>query len=74
MVETITLIIVFIWVPQAIYQILNWTYWWQVKEYRLDRFSVFLRTYEGRNNLLVNYILLKFILLLFSLSSYFGCI
>src|SRR3989344_5948373 len=23
-------------------------YWWQIKEYRLDRFLVFLRTYTGK--------------------------
>lgn len=62
----IFLIIFIIWLPQAIYQILVWSYWWQVKEYRLDRFWIFLKTADGRQKLGLNIIILKFIVLVFS--------
>lgn len=50
-----------LWLPQAIHQIFVWTYWWQVKEYRLDRFLVFLKTKDGRYLLGVNKLLLKLV-------------
>ena len=40
------------------------TYWWQVKEYRFDRFWVFLKTKEGQNKTEVTWFLVKFLLLL----------
>jgi UDP-N-acetylmuramoyl-tripeptide--D-alanyl-D-alanine ligase len=39
------------WTPQAVRQLLNWTYWLQVKEYRLDRFGVFWKSKSGRKKL-----------------------
>ncbi|MFZ5933062.1 MAG: Mur ligase family protein [Patescibacteria group bacterium] len=53
------LVIGLLWLPQAIHQLLGWIYWWQVKEYRLDRIKVFLSTKTGRRNLGIHFILLK---------------
>lgn len=40
-----------VWLVQAIRQIMMWSYWLQVKEYRLDRFRVFLKSKTGRKQL-----------------------
>jgi len=42
-------------------------YWWQVKEYRLDRFLIFLKTKEGQEKTDFAWLLTKFFLLLFLL-------
>ena len=60
----IYLIIILLWLPQAVYQILTWTYWWQIKEYRFDRFWVFLKTSYGREKLGLYSICLKFLALI----------
>jgi len=67
MVETITLVIILFWLPQAIYQVLNWTYWWQVKEYRFDRFFVFLKTKDGKEKLDLIPIFLKLSILIIAI-------
>jgi len=54
-----------LWLLQAVYQVLCWTYWLQVKEYRLDRFWVFLKTSDGRRRLGLIIIFLKFLFLAF---------
>src|SRR3989344_6470804 len=54
-------IIFLIWIPQATYQVLVWAYWLQVKEYRFDRFWVFLRTPDGADKLYLKSIFLKFL-------------
>ena len=59
------LVILLAWFPQAVRQVLAWIYWWQVKEYRLDRFKVFLLRSDGRKNLefgLIGFKLLVFLL------------
>lgn len=61
------IIIFLIWFPQAIYQSLYWTYWWQVKEYRLDRFKTFINSQDGRNKLRLKFIISKIILLFLSM-------
>ncbi|MBU0570023.1 UDP-N-acetylmuramoyl-tripeptide--D-alanyl-D-alanine ligase, partial [Patescibacteria group bacterium] len=66
------LIIFVLWLPQAIDQILSWTYWLQVKEYRFDRFWVFLKSRSGTRNLGIFGILGK--LGLMFLSFYFDSI
>lgn len=58
------LIIFLVWFPQATRQVLSWIYWWQVKEYRYDRFKALLASSDGRKNLEVNFIVLKLLLLL----------
>lgn len=35
------------WIVQTLYFLINWLYWWQVKEYRLDRIVSFLKTSDG---------------------------
>ncbi len=70
MVDVTTLVITFLtvfflWLTQAVYQILTWTYWWQVKEYRFDRFWTFLRSEDGREKLGLLGISLKFLSLIF---------
>jgi len=42
------LILFFLFIPASLRGLLIHTYWWQVKEYRLDRFLVFLKTKSGR--------------------------
>lgn len=47
--EQITsLVLLLLFVPRSARELLLHAYWWQVKEYRLDRFLVFLKTKEGR--------------------------
>lgn len=63
------IIIVLLWLPQALAQLLSWLYWWQVKEYRFDRFKVLLFSVDGRKNLGVLGIAVKLILV--TTSIYF---
>jgi len=44
-------IIFVLWLLQIVGQVLRWTYWLQVKEYRLDRFFVFFKTKLGKREL-----------------------
>lgn len=64
MVQNLAIVLVLLWIPQALRQGLLWLYWLQVKEYRLDRFGVLFSTGEGRKRLEVRFILLKFVILL----------
>ena len=61
-------LILLLWVPQAFYQLSTWVYWLQIKEYRFDRFWVFLKSMEGRNSLGIIWIVAKIIAIF--LSSY----
>ncbi len=63
MVSKFSLIVILAWLPQAVHQLLVWTYWLQVKEYRLDRFSVFLASSEGRLRFNFTLLLVKFFML-----------
>ena len=58
-----TLVIIVIFVLQGIGQYFTWLYWLQVKEYRFDRFGVFLRSYDGRRELILSPIIGKFFIL-----------
>ena len=40
-----------LWLIQAVRQLLLWTYWLQVKEYRFDRFKVLFRSETGKREL-----------------------
>lgn len=68
--------ILLIWVLQALRQVLIWTYWLQVKEYRFDRFEVLLTSRDGWRNLELGITALKFITLFIALffGSYFWAI
>jgi UDP-N-acetylmuramoyl-tripeptide--D-alanyl-D-alanine ligase len=55
------------WSIQAVAQILNWIYWIQVKEYRLDRFNTLFFNRDGRVDLGINFITAKIGFLLISL-------
>lgn len=44
-------IVILLWLPQAFRQLLLWTYWIQVKEYRLDRFASLIKSSSGRKSL-----------------------
>lgn len=48
-----------LWLPQAVYQLVTWTYWLQIKEYRYDRFWVFIKSSDGRNSLNLISVVLK---------------
>ncbi|MBI2590613.1 MAG: UDP-N-acetylmuramoyl-tripeptide--D-alanyl-D-alanine ligase [Candidatus Blackburnbacteria bacterium] len=65
--------ILLFWVFQAFRQILIWTYWLQVKEYRFDRFEVLLTSRDGVKNLELGTTALKFAALFAALffGSYF---
>src|SRR3989338_1243038 len=65
--KELTIIIFFLWSLQALRQALNWVYWWQVKEYRFDRFRLLLESKEGKKNLEINLIITKFTCLLLAL-------
>jgi len=64
--QEIKLITILIWIPQAIRQVLIWTYWWQVKEYRFDRFRVLLASPDGRRKLQLSTVVVKLLLLFLS--------
>ena len=59
MVEYLYLILIIVWFPQAFRQVLLWTYWWQIKEYRFDRFKTLLSSKQGRKDLETEIILIK---------------
>lgn len=52
-----------IFLLQAVGFYLTWLYWLQVKDYRVDRFFVFLKSVDGRRELLVVPTLSKFLTL-----------
>lgn len=58
------LILAAAWTPQALQQLLAWTFWLQVKEYRRDRFSLLFRSREGLLNLGCPAIAFKLLILL----------
>src|SRR3989344_8677464 len=63
------IIIIFIycaWILSNIRRQLSLTYWWQVKEFRLDRFLLFSKTAEGRSRLEVKIIFIKLAILVLS--------
>lgn len=65
--ELISLVF-FFWIPQAVIQILNWTYWIQAKEYRFDRFRLLFGSKDGIKNLELGiYILTILIFLIISI-------
>ena len=57
-------LILALWLIAYIRRQLFLTCWWQVKEYRFDRFWVFLKTKEGRDKTDVIWLLTKILLLL----------
>jgi len=59
-----TLIIKIIFLLQAVGVHLLWLYWIQTKEYRFDRFFVFLKTQDGMRELLVIHTLIKFLVIM----------
>lgn len=67
--QIITLLIIIYWITFGIIQLSTWLYWIQTKEYRLDRFTVLLKSKSGRSELMIYSILLKIFSLL--LSIYF---
>ena len=64
MVSTTLIILTFL--IQAIGLQTTWLYWLQTKEYRLDRFWVFINSIDGRRELYIIPTLIKFIIFLFS--------
>lgn len=62
--EFINIFILAIWLPQILDQILAWLYWWQDKEYRVDRFKLNFRYIDGRKELKINGIIVKLVLLI----------
>ncbi|OGM18306.1 hypothetical protein A2686_03055 [Candidatus Woesebacteria bacterium RIFCSPHIGHO2_01_FULL_38_10] len=64
------LIILTIWIPQAIRQLTSWIYWLQLKEYRFDRFKILFKGKDGRKNLFFELILLKLGLIVFAVSYF----
>lgn len=61
-----TLILLILWLPQSVRQLLLWTYWIQTKEYRFDRFRLLFASISGRENIELKLIFTK--ILLFCLS------
>jgi len=67
--ETLTLS--FFWLIRQTKSILFWLYLWQLKEYRIDRFSAHFQTEKGRRIFLNFFFFLKiFLLLLFLVFPY----
>src|SRR4030042_2737480 len=56
---TLIVILFLLWLPQAVYQVVVWTYWLQVKEYRYDRFWIFIKSIDGWESLGFPKIILK---------------
>lgn len=65
----LAILISILWFPQALRQLFAWIYWLQVKEYRYDRFWIFIKTLDGRIKLLFYSIFLKSTLIIFSLLN-----
>lgn len=65
-----TLIIIIFFLIQGVGQLMTWLYWIQVKEYRYDRFFVFLKSPDGAGELLLILTFLKFLII--GLGSIFG--
>lgn len=61
-------LILAVWLFAYLRRQLLLAYWWQVKEYRLDRFWVFLKTPEGRDKTDMSYFFAKLFLLPFTIS------
>ncbi len=60
------ILVVFIvvpWLVSVIGQLLNWLYWVQVKEYRIDRFVVLLGSKDGKRSLSLGLFSVKLLLL-----------
>ena len=53
------LIIYLLWLLTCVLQVLVWTYWVQVKEYRFDRLWSFFKTSDGKSKLFFYFFLLK---------------
>lgn len=66
--KIVELVLIFIWLPQAVGQFLEWLYWWQVKEYRLDRFIIFLKSESGKKELNLLVVIAKLSFLFLSLK------
>ena len=66
--QTIIVILTII-LPQATDQLLMWTFWWQRKEYRIDRFKTVFGSHSRKKDLGVTGIAAKYILL--GLSFFF---
>lgn len=62
----VSLIIFSLWLTANARRQLLHNYWWQVKEYRLDRFSIFLHTSEGHRRLQTYLIIPKLLILGFA--------
>jgi len=60
----INLLIFILWLPQAVYQIVEWVYWLQIKEYRLDRFWVFIKSKDGKESLRLKMVPVKILAIL----------
>src|SRR3990167_2121661 len=65
----ITLLTIVLWIPQALYQVLTWIYWWQDKEYRFDRFKVLLLSKDSTRRLWANIILIKIFAILIAIYT-----
>lgn len=68
-----SLILLLLWLPQALRQLLIWIYWIQIKEYRFDRFKLILSSFSGRKNLELELIIVKVVVffLMFLLNERF---
>ena len=53
------LIIYLLWLLTCVLQVLVWTYWVQVKEYRFDRLWSFFKTSDGKSKLFFYFFLFK---------------
>lgn len=69
MAKSFEVIIILFWAVQAVRQTITWTYWWQVKEYRWDRFSLLFEEKDGRADLGIKNILNKFFFTTLSFTS-----
>jgi len=70
MVQLVKITLILVWLFQALRQGLLWSYWLQVKEYRVDRFKEFFFSRRGARELNLPLIGLKLALVLFSNSLF----
>ncbi len=73
MVQIADIVLILIWLPQIIYQLLVFLYWLQDKEYRWDRFADFLNSADSAHKLNLLHIALKLaaIVIFASLNNFY---
>ena len=74
MFDNLTIFLALLWIASGLHDYANFLYWWQLKEYRLDKFKDLLSTKQGREYWLRYSLLIQFLAVTWFLisSTHFG--